>query len=275
MALLVPIPSRLQGQFCLLQAAAPGKAPSPIAAVLLDPAANRLQARFRQDFSGLGLDPLDQQYCEMLAVDFERQVALEGADYLGRLEDSLSNFLRLTPREAVTYSNFDRALEQLFEEHVDRERDDTVEPYVTHLPVYSLRAAATRFGEDQEVEVAGWRRVPPGLRPARDLFIAQVVGRSMQPLIPDGSWCVFRHLGAGSRQGKRVLLQQLGASDSSAEFTVKRYTSVKRQTSEDEWRHESIRLEPLNPEFEGFDLEPGEFNRNYRVIAEFVRVLGL
>ena len=269
MAVLVPIPSRLQGQFCLLQVAAPGKGLAPIAVLLLDPERRLLQARFREDFDGLGLDPLDQQYCGMLARDFERQVAAEGADYLARIEDSLSNFLRLTPRETVTYSNFDRALEQLFEEHVDA----SVEPYVTHLPVYSLRAAATRFGEDQEVEVTGWRRVPAGLRPARNLFIAQVVGRSMQPLIPDGSSCVFRHLGAGSRQGKRVLLQQLGASDSSAEFTVKRYTSIKRQTSEDEWRHERIRLEPLNPEFEAFDLNPDEFNRNYRVIAEFVQVL--
>ncbi|HCC57116.1 MAG TPA: hypothetical protein DEQ47_07610 [Solibacterales bacterium] len=269
MALVVPISSQRTGQCCVLQVAPPDRPAAPIAVLLLDPEHNRLQARFRDDFSGLGLDPLDQQFCEMLAVDFERQVAGEGSGYLDRIEDSLSNFLRLTPRETVTYSSFDRALEQLFEEHVD----SAFEPYITHLPVYSLRAAATRFGEDMEVEITGWQRLPPGLRPARNLFVAQVVGRSMQPLIPDGSWCVFRELGAGSRQGKRVLLQQLGANDSSAEFTVKRYTSVKRQTSEDEWRHASIRLEPLNPEFEAFDLEPDEFNRHYRVIAEFVQVL--
>ena len=269
MPLVHPIPSQRTGQCCVLQVAPPGRAPAPIAVLLLDPARNRLQARFRDDFSVLGLDPLDQQFCETLAADFERQVSGEGPSYLDRMEDSLSNFLRLTPRETVTYSSFERALERLFEEHVDA----AVEPYVTHLPVYSLRAAATRFGEEMEVEITGWERVPAGLRPARNLFIAQVVGRSMQPLIPDGSWCVFRELGAGSRQGKRVLLQQLGAGDLSAEFTVKRYTSVKQRTSEDEWQHQRIRLEPLNPEFEAFDLEPDEFNRRYRVIAEFVQVL--
>lgn len=268
-AVVVPISSLLTGQYCLLQAAPPGQSPVPIAVLLLDAAGKRLQARFREAFGGLGLDAADQQFCEMLAGDFERQLAAEGADYLGRIEDSLSNFLRLTPRQSVAYANFESALERLFEEHIDA----AVEPYVTHLPVYSLRAAATRFGEDREVEITGWRRAPSNLRPARNLFIAQVVGRSMQPLIPDGSWCVFRQLGAGSRQGKRVLLQQSGTSEASAEFTVKRYTSVKRQTGEDEWQHERIRLEPLNPEFAAFDLTPDAFENQYRVIAEFVQVL--
>ena len=35
------------------------------------------------------------------------------------------------------------------------------------------------------------------------------------------------------------------------------------------WEHESIRLEPLNHEFEAFELGAGDF----RVIAEFVQVL--
>ena len=272
-ALVVPISSERTGQCCVLQVAPPDRPAAPIAVLLLDAGENRLQARFRDHVSGLGLDSLDQQFCEMLAGDFEIQVAREGPRYLERIEDSLSNFLRLSPRETVSFSSFDRALDQLFEQHVGQPGDAAFEPFVTHLPVYSLRAAATRFGEDMEVEIMGWQRVPAGLRPARNLFVAQVVGRSMQPLIEDGSWCVFRELGAGSRQGRRVLLQQLGSSDSSAEFTIKRYTSVKRYTAEDEWHHERIRLEPLNPEFEAFDLEPDEFNRNYRVIAEFVQVL--
>ena len=29
-------------------------------------------------------------------------------------------------------------------------------PFVTHVPLYSLRAAATKFGEDMEVEQEGW-----------------------------------------------------------------------------------------------------------------------
>ena len=94
----------------------------------------------------------------------------------------------------------------------------------------------------------------------------------MEPLIPDGSLVIFRKPRAGSRAGKRLLIEELGAG-SSARFTVKRYTSTKRQTGEDDWSHERIRLEPLNPEFPAFDLDPEEFEGKYKVIGEFVRVL--
>jgi phage repressor protein C with HTH and peptisase S24 domain len=146
---------------------------------------------------------------------------------------------------------------------------------VTHLPFYGLRAAATRFGEDMEVaedeSEVEWVRAPEGLRLSQEMFIIKVVGRSMEPLIPDGSLAVFRKFGAGSRQGKRVLIEELGATDSSARFTVKRYTSSTRRSGE-EWEHAGIRLEPLNPEFPAFDLDPETFENRYRVLGEFVAV---
>jgi SOS-response transcriptional repressor LexA len=93
------------------------------------------------------------------------------------------------------------------------------------------------------------------------------MGRSMEPKIPDGSLCVFRRGVAGSRQGRLLLIQRFGA-DRTAEFTIKRYTSEKRAV-EDGWEHARIRLEPLNPEFEPWDLAPDKFT----VVGEFVRVL--
>jgi SOS-response transcriptional repressor LexA len=51
-------------------------------------------------------------------------------------------------------------------------------------------------------------------------------------------------------------------------YTIKRYKSVKRQSGE-EWEHETIRLEPLNPEYEAWELSPSDI----RVVGEFVRVL--
>ena len=185
-----------------------------------------------------------------------------GEAFLLSLEDSLSNFLTLSPRESAARASVD----ELYEEHVD----SRVRKYETHLPVYSLRAAATKFGEDMEVETEAseWRRVP-GLRLSEGMFIAQVVGRSMEPLIPDGSFCVFRAPVVGSRQGKRLLIEVFGTTDSSARFTVKRYTSTKRESSDGEWEHASIRLEPLNPEFPSFELEEGQFH----VVGEFVKVL--
>jgi hypothetical protein len=92
-------------------------------------------------------------------------------------------------------------------------------------------------------------------------------------LIPDGSYCIFRAPVIGSRQGKRLLIQEIQSAGSSSAFTVKRYTSRKSRTPEYEWQNETIRLEPLNPEFAAFDLNPDEFESRYRVIAEYVDVL--
>ena len=44
---------------------------------------------------------------------------------------------------------------------------------------------------------------------------------------------------------------------------------MKTANDDGTWQHDRIRLEPLNPEFEAFDLGEGEF----RVIAEFVQVM--
>src|SRR5207237_522584 len=117
------------------------------------------------------------------------------------------------------------------------------------LPVYSLRAAASKFGDDMEVREEGWVEAPPGLRLTEQMFAAHVVGRSMEPKIPDGSLCVFRHAVVGSRSGKLLLVEKLGETDSTARYTIKRYKSEKEQIGEDEWKHSSIRLEPLNSEF--------------------------
>ena len=52
---------------------------------------------------------------------------------------------------------------------------------------------------------------------------------------------------------------------------MKRYHSVKQQHPDGTWEHESIRLEPLNPEFEAWELNPEE--DRFRIVAEFVQVL--
>jgi hypothetical protein len=54
-------------------------------------------------------------------------------------------------------------------------------------------------------------------------------------------------------------------------YTVKRYRSFKSQFPDGSWTHDRIRLEPLNPEFTAWDLEPEE--DRFRIVAEFVRVL--
>jgi phage repressor protein C with HTH and peptisase S24 domain len=107
------------------------------------------------------------------------------------------------------------------------------------------------------------------MRLSPDLFVAHVEGRSMEPRIPDGSLNLFRLHPAGSRQGKILLIERFGVMDQTARYTIKRYTSRKVQSGDDEWRHEQIRLEPLNPEFEPWDVDP----EGFAVVAEWLRVL--
>src|SRR5208337_5159854 len=110
----------------------------------------------------------------------------------------------------------------------------------------TLRAAAGKFGADEEVEAEDWVRAPEGLRLTEGMFVVHVVGRSMEPRIPDGSLNIFRGPVVGSRQGKIVLVELIGAHE---KFTVKRYTSKIARAGhdeDDEWEHQWIRLEPLN-----------------------------
>jgi len=276
-AAVIPFRSAVarRATWSLLEIARPGHSLEPLGILLVDEEAGRLTLRLRDEGDFEDLEEQDADYLAALAPDLEAKGReTSGAKLLDSLEDSLSGFLRIGGRTAIEYSgDASHTVNRLFDEHVDGE----VRPFVTHLPLYGLRAAATRFGEEfDQAEVSepeAWLRLPRGLRLTAGMFVAQVVGRSMEPLIPDGSYCVFRSPVVGSRQGKRLLIEQTGgsgaATDLASRYTVKRYTSRKTTNTDGTWQHESIRLEPLNPEFEAFELAEGDF----RVIGEFVQVL--
>ena len=263
---VIPFTARRQGNYVVLEAALPGRAPRAIGVLLVDEGSGRGWLRMRERYDDLA-DPEDAEVLEALRPDMEERVAAEGgAAFLEWLEDRCSNVLRVSERQAVAVDAFTRVLERLYSDHVEKIE---VEPFRTHLPLYSLRAAACGLGEEMESEAEDWVRAPDGLRLSHDLFVAHVVGRSMEPRIPDGSLNLFRLHPAGSRQGKILLIQRFGVLDETARYTVKRYTSKKRQHGEDEWEHERIRLEPLNPEFEAWDVGP----RDFAVVAEWLRVV--
>jgi len=151
---------------------------------------------------------------------------------------------------------------------------DPADRFVTHLPVYSLEAAAGYFGDGHDVEVEGWVEVPHEVTRIDDsMFVSQVLGRSMEPLIPDASYCIFRRITAGSRQGKVVLVQHHDIADveSGGSYTVKRYESHKQES--DGAVVGTIELRPVNPDFDPIVLEPGD-EAEVQVIAELVTVLG-
>jgi SOS-response transcriptional repressor LexA len=257
-----------RGEYLILQLALRGGPLTNVGVLLLDPVSDRLYLQLRQDWDKLG-DPDDVEVLSLLEEDFHQKHAEMGGEVLLRfLEDTLSNVVRVTQRQSVMVGSFPRTLDRLYERHVQASR---VVPFVTHLPLYTAQAAAGKFREDQEVEPEGWIKAPPDLRLSTDMFVAHITGRSMEPKIPDGSLGVFRAGVAGTRQGKLLLIQNRGVSETGGEFTVKRYRSMKVPDGES-WRHEKIRLEPLNPEHAAWDLDPSDLDEGgrYRVIAEFV-----
>ncbi len=139
------------------------------------------------------------------------------------------------------------------------------------IPVREIAAAAGNFSADQAAEQLGW--VPrSGKGIADGSFLAQVSGHSMEPTIPDGSWCLFRPMPAGSREGRVVLVVHHAISDPEhgGRYTVKRYRSQKAATS-DSWRHTGISLLPDNPAFTPIEIDPKQAE-DMRLVAEFVRV---
>ncbi|MHB0928821.1 MAG: type I restriction enzyme subunit R domain-containing protein [Candidatus Nanopelagicales bacterium] len=146
--------------------------------------------------------------------------------------------------------------------------------YRTCVPLYTLKAAAGVFGDSQAVEPDGWVEPNTQRRLRTGMFVAQVVGRSMEPKIPDGGWCLFSSPVEGSRQGRIVLVQHRDIHDpeTGGSYTVKRYESQKEVDGSGGWRHSEIRLVPENSDFAPIVLREG-IDDVLRVIAEVVDVL--
>ena len=150
------------------------------------------------------------------------------------------------------------------------------ERYVTCVPLVPLKVAAGAFSDPQHIDDEGfeWAAVETKRRLRPGMFVAQVVGKSMEPAIPDGAYCLFAAPVEGTRQGKTVPVQLRDATDpeSGERYTVKRYESEKAQAG-DTWRHEKITLKPVNPDFKPIVLT-GADEGQLQVVAEFVDVLG-
>ena len=118
--------------------------------------------------------------------------------------------------------------ESVPELRIEPEVNDEVK-YIDFLPLYSIRAACGYFGEGEIVDETGWMKVEGMGKLNRNMFIVQAVGHSMEPLIHDGDYCVFRANPAGSRQGKIVLAEHHNYYDPdyTGSYSIKTYTSKK------------------------------------------------
>jgi hypothetical protein len=152
---------------------------------------------------------------------------------------------------------------------------ENIKPFENSVPLFDLKVAAGSFGVLQQIEDVEWIKIPHRIRPSRDLFACQVVGESMNKVIPNGSYCLFRKYSGGSRNGKIVLVEntKMQDSDFGSCYTIKEYES-KKYVDEKGWKHQSIMLKPISTDinYENIVLTDDELS-TFKVIGIFECVL--
>jgi len=152
---------------------------------------------------------------------------------------------------------------------------EEVKPYVNSVPLIDIAVAAGSFSELQIHSDFEWIELPFSVSVKEGYFVCQVVGESMNKIIPNGSYCLFKKDFGGSRDGKVVLVESMDIQDADfgSGYTVKEYHSQKN-IDNDLWSHQSITLKPLSYDSEYAAIELGEDElSSLKVVGVFVRVL--
>ncbi len=154
-------------------------------------------------------------------------------------------------------------------------RGAMTEPIGNVVPLVNFKAAAGSFSELQGHQITEWVELPNGIPTRKGDFICQVLGESMNKVIPNGAYCLFRQDEGGTRNGKITLVQAIAIQDSEfgAGYTVKEYQSDKRY-DEQGWTHRSITLRPKSnlPHYREIVLTQEDLT-DFKVVGIFVQVL--
>jgi DUF2075 family protein/SOS-response transcriptional repressor LexA/predicted GIY-YIG superfamily endonuclease len=150
-----------------------------------------------------------------------------------------------------------------------------IKPYINSVPLYNFKVAAGLFTDSQDPSDFEWIELPKPYKPSKEYFVCRISGNSMNKIIPDGSWALFKKDPGGSRHGKTVLVQHYNIQDTdySLGYTIKKYASEKEETDED-WKHKRIVLSPNSDDesYQPIVLEEDEI-RDLKVVGVFVGVL--
>jgi superfamily II DNA or RNA helicase/HKD family nuclease len=151
-----------------------------------------------------------------------------------------------------------------------------VKPYVNSVPLYDISVAAGPFSELQKTSDFEWIELPKPYLPKEGYFVCKITGESMNKVIPNGSWCLFKKDSEGTREGKIVLVEHYNIQDSDfgSGFTVKEYHS-KKIIEQESWKHDEIILKPLSylSSYEEIILNHDDLS-GLKIVGIFVSVLG-
>lgn len=154
-----------------------------------------------------------------------------------------------------------------------------IKRYENCVPLLDLEIAAGGFSAFQTANEMDceWVAVDGKPKPEPGMFVAKVVGESMNRRIPNGAWCLFRPAGGGSKGGRIVLAQHRSIHDPEmgGSFTVKVYRSEKVFGADGGWSHNRIELHPdsVDPTYKAIILTPRD-SSDVKIIAEYVKTLG-
>ncbi len=209
----------------------------------------------------------------LFETDKYRIVGLPFYNEDSKKQEFTQAFYRIVKADSKIEKESNKKSDLFFSDIIPDNQIKKIYKFKGYLPVYSLEAVATSFGKEEHVERLGWKKIKGGKRFKEDRFIAKVVGKSMEPTIPDGSYCIFRFERGGSRNGLVVLVESRLVTDpeTSQKFTIKRYKSEKEQLSDGQWRHKRIILSPDNKGFHDIVIESVSEN-DFRVVAEFIEI---
>jgi hypothetical protein len=264
-----PISARRKGQYLVLQATLPNREIENIGILLLDTDSDRLHCRFRRDLKEFAGSEGD--WFEHLADDLSKKAAeFGGQKCLRWMESTFSNAVRISTRQGVLIENCATTIDSLYAQHIR----PTVLRFRTHLPLYTLEAAAGRFDTQMTAEPEGWIEIHADISLREDMFVAHVKGHSMEPMIPDASLCAFRSTTEGSWNGKVLLIEHPGTSRKKS-YTVNRVHFIEtvnsNQDGENIGLHQTVTLESLNPQYHSWKVPSTE---SIRVLGEFLFVVG-
>jgi hypothetical protein len=151
-------------------------------------------------------------------------------------------------------------------------------PYVNAVPILDLKFAAGAFSGTQfeNPDHDAWAVIPKAFRPRKGLFVAQIVGESMNRRYPNGAWCLFEVNPKGTRNNRVVVAEHrnIHDPDTGGSYTVKVYQSTKEHQQDGTWRHLQVRLRPDSddPKYKELVLGPNDAG-SVRIIAELIAEL--
>ncbi len=138
------------------------------------------------------------------------------------------------------------------------------------VPLLPLDVAAGGFTPGAHGDEVRWVRPRTRKRLQPGHFVARVVGRSMAPRVPDGSYALFFAPVRGDPEGRTLLLRCPGMvdDDTGASYTLKRFTG--ERGPDGAWAR--VTLVPENRDFAPITLDLSSGAR-FDAVAELVEVL--